>query len=283
MVRRSRGRFRSKGLVVAYVFLGVVCIYNIVPFTWMLSTSLKTNVETYSIPPTWWPHAPTLHEGYGKTLLWTNFPRYFLNSAIVSLGTALLSTFVGALAGYGFSRFSFKGRATLIGVILATQMLPGVLLVGPYFKMLARMQLYNTYPGLILAFTTITLPFSTWMMKGFTDTVPEELDQAAMVDGCSRFGAFLRVVLPVIAPGMVATIVFAFLLSWGDLLWVLCLTATDSMSTVTLGLSRLVTQFRIIWPQLMAGSVIAALPPIILYLLLQNYLIKGLTGGAVKE
>ena len=283
MVRRSRGRFRSKGLVVAYVFLGVVCIYNIVPFTWMLSTSLKTNVETYSIPPTWWPHAPTLHEGYGKTLLWTNFPSYFLNSAIVSLGTALLSTFVGALAGYGFSRFSFKGRATLIGVILATQMLPGVLLVGPYFKMLARMQLYNTYPGLILAFTTITLPFSTWMMKGFTDTVPEELDQAAMVDGCSRLGAFLRVVLPVIAPGMVATIVFAFLLSWGDLLWVLCLTATDSMSTVTLGLSRLVTQFRIIWPQLMAGSVIAALPPIILYLLLQNYLIKGLTGGAVKE
>lgn len=279
----SKRRFRSKGLVVAYVFLGLVCIYNIIPFTWMLSTSLKTNVEAYSIPPTWWPYAPTLYEGYGKTLLWTNFPRYFLNSTIVSLGTALLSTFVGALAGYGFSRFSFKGRATLIGVILATQMLPGVLLVGPYFKMLARMHLYNTYPGLILAYTTITLPFSTWMMKGFTDTVPVELDQAAMVDGCSRFGAFLRVVLPVIAPGMVATIVFAFLLSWGDLLWVLCLTTTDSMSTVTLGLSRLVTQFRIIWPQLMAGSVIAALPPIILYLLLQNYLIKGLTGGAVKE
>ena len=283
MATPSRRRLRSKGLIVAYVFLAAVCIYNIVPFTWMLSTSLKTDIEAYSIPPTWWPHEPTLYEGYGKTLLWTNFPRYFLNSSIVSLGTALLSTFVGALAGYGFSRFSFKGRSTLIGVILATQMLPGVLLVGPYFKMLARVHLYNTYPGLILAFTTITLPFSTWMMKGFTDTVPEELDQAAMVDGCSRLGAFLRVVLPVIAPGMVATIVFAFLLSWGDLLWVLCLTATDSMSTVTLGLSRLVTQFRIIWPQLMAGSVIGALPPIILYLLLQNYLIKGLTGGAVKE
>jgi len=249
----------------------------------MISTSLKTNTEAYTIPPTWWPHAPTLEEGYGKVLLWTNFPRYFLNSTIISLGTALLSTFIGALAGYGFSRFFFKGRATLIGIILATQMLPGVLLVGPYFKMLAKVHLYNTYPGLILAFTTITLPFSTWMMKGFTDTVPVELDQAAMVDGCSRFGAFLRVILPVIAPGMVATIIFAFLLSWGDLLWVLCLTSTDSMSTVTLGLSRLVTQFRIIWPQLMAGSVVGALPPVILYLLLQNYLVKGLTGGAVKE
>ncbi len=104
-----------------------------------------------------------------------------------------------------------------------------------------------------------------------------------MVDGCSRLGAFFRVVFPIIAPGMVATIIFAFLLSWGDLLWVLCLTGTESMTTVTLGLSRLVTQFRIIWPQLMAGSVVGALPPIILYLLLQNYLIKGLTGGAVKE
>lgn len=278
MVRRP-----SPGRLVAYLFLILVLIYNLIPFVWMVFTSLKTNAEAYAIPPTWWPERPTLAEGYGKVLLWTNFPRYFLNSTIISLGTALLSAFVGALAGYGFSRFAFKGRATLVGIILATQMLPGVLLVGPYFKMLAKVHLYNTYPGLILAFTTITLPFSTWMMKGFTDTVPEELDQAAMIDGCSRLGAFLRVILPIIAPGMVATVIFAFLLAWGDLLWVLCLTSTDSMATVTLGLSRLVTQFRIIWPQLMAGSVIGSLPPIILYLLLQNYLIKGLTGGAVKE
>lgn len=271
------------GTTIAYFLLIVVCIYNVVPFLWMISTSLKTNAEAYAIPPTWLPQNPTLEEGYGKVLLWTNFPRYFLNSAIVSLGTALLSAFIGALAGYGFSRFSFKGRVTLISLILASQMLPGVLLVGPYFKMLAAVRLYNTYPGLILAFTTITLPFSTWMMKGFTDTVPEELDQAAMVDGCSRFGAFLRVILPVITPGIVATVIFAFLLAWGDLLWVLCLTSTESMATVTLGLSQLVTQFRIIWPQLMAGSVIGSLPPIILYLVLQNYLIKGLTGGAVKE
>ena len=281
--KMSKMKHLPKGLAITYLLLVVVSFYNIAPFLWMISTSLKTNTEAYAIPPTWWPNAPTLEEGYGKVVLWTNFPRYFMNSTIISLGTALLSAFIGALAGYGFSRFWFRGRTVLIGVILATQMLPGVLLVGPYFKMLAKVHLYNTYPGLILAFTTITLPFSTWMMKGFTDTVPEELDQAAMVDGCSRLGAFLRVILPAIAPGMVATIIFAFLLAWGDLLWVLCLTSTDSMSTVTLGLSRLVTQFRIIWPQLMAGSVIGALPPVILYLVLQNYLIKGLTGGAVKE
>jgi multiple sugar transport system permease protein len=271
------------GRSLAYLLLGFVTIYNIVPFLWMISTSLKTDAEAYAIPPTWWPHNPTLEEGYIKVLMWTNFPVYFMNSTIISLGAAILSTLIGALAGYGFSRFNFKGRATLIGLILASQMLPGVLLVGPYFKMLAKLHLYNTYPGIILAFTTITLPFSVWMLKGFIDTVPEELDQAAMIDGCSRWGAFVRVVLPLITPGMVATIIFAFLLAWGDLLWVLVLTSTESMTTVTLGLSRLVTQFRIIWPQLMAGSVIGSLPPIILYLLLQNYLIKGLTGGAVKE
>ncbi|MGC9018820.1 MAG: carbohydrate ABC transporter permease [Candidatus Bipolaricaulaceae bacterium] len=266
-----------------YVFLVTIMMFNVAPFYWMIISSLKTDAEAYAIPPTWWPKQPTLYEGYIKVLMWTNFPRYFFNSLIVSLGSALLSTFVGALAGYGFSRFYFKGRSVLMGVLLSSQMLPGVLLVGPYFKLLAKVGLYNSYTGLILAFCTLTLPFSAWMLKGFIDTVPHELDEAAMIDGCSRLHAFFRVVFPLITPGMVATLIFAFLLAWGDLLWVLCLTSTESMATVTLGLSRLVTQFRVIWPQLMAGSMIATIPPVVLYLVLQNYLVKGLTGGAVKE
>lgn len=274
---------RRLSRVFVYVFLIGVLVFNLIPFYWMLITSFKTDAEAYAIPPTWWPHKPTLFEGYGKVLMWTNFPRHMLNSIIVSLGAALLSTLVGAFAGYGFSRFNFPGRTFLMGVLLASQMLPGVLLVGPYFKMLVKIRLYNTHLGLILAFSTLTLPFSAWMLKGFIDTVPHELDEAAMIDGCSRMRAFLRVVFPLITPGMVATTIFAFLLAWGDLLWVLCLTSTDSMATVTLGLSRLVTQFRVIWPQLMAGSVIAAIPPMVLYLILQNYLVRGLTGGAVKE
>jgi multiple sugar transport system permease protein len=270
------------GLVIAYVILGLIVLYTIMPFLWMLFTSLKSDKEAVAIPPTLWPTEPTL-EAYIQILIWGNFPIWFLNSTIISLGTALLSTLIGSFAAYGFSRFNFSGRATLIGIILASQMLPGVLLVGPYFKMLTTIGLYNTYPGLILAFTTITLPFSTWVLKGFTDTVPEELDDAALIDGCSPMGTFFRVVMPLIAPGMVATIVFAFLLSWGDLLWVLVLTSGEEMTTVTLGLTRLVTQFRIIWPQLMAGSMVGALPPLILYLLLQNYLVEGLTAGAVKR
>ena len=266
----------------AYLILAGVCLFNLLPFVFMVFTSLKTDQEAYAIPPTFWPEEVTF-DAYAQVIVWSNFPRYFLNSTIVSLGTALLSTVLGALAGYGFSRFNFRGRGSYMGLILATQLLPGVLLVGPYFKLLAAVGLYNTYLGLILAFTTITLPFSAWMLKGFIDTVPEELDHAALVDGCTSLGAFTWVVLPVIAPGMVATVVFAFLLAWGDLLWALVLTSGDDMAMVTLGLSRLVTQFRIIWPQLMAGSVIASVPCMVLYLALQNYLVKGLTAGAVKE
>jgi multiple sugar transport system permease protein len=277
----KRRRLRL-GVLIAYVVLGLVLLYTITPFLWMLFTSLKTDKEAVTIPPTLWPEEPTL-EAYIQILVWGNFPVWFLNSTIISLGTALLSTLIGSFAGYGFSRFGFRGRATLIGVILASQMLPGVLLVGPYFKMLSTIGLYNTYPGLILAFTAITLPFSTWMLKGFIDSVPEELDDAALIDGCTPLGAYVKVILPLIAPGMVATVIFAFLLAWGDLLWVLVLTSGEKMTTVTLGLTRLVTQFRIIWPQLMAGSMIGALPPLILYLVLQNYLVAGLTAGAVKE
>lgn len=267
---------------IIWVFLLMVCVYCLLPFAWMLSTSLKTEAEAFRIPPNWIPLKPTVDSFIG---IWVrkNFGIYFINSTIISLATAVLSTFFGALAGYGFSRFFFKGRRFLIGFFLATQMLPGVLLVGPYFKILSAAGLYDTRTGLIIAFLTICLPFSTWMMKGFIDKVPEELDQSAMVDGCSRLGVFFKIILPVIAPGMVATILFAFLLAWGDLLWALCLTSSEAMITVTLGIARTVGEFRIIWPMLMAGSLVGGMPAILLYIFLQRLLVQGLTAGAVKE
>ena len=267
---------------IVWVFLIMVTVYCLFPFIWMLSTSLKTEVEAFRIPPTWIPLEPT---GASYVGIWVrkNFGTYFFNSTIISLATALLSTFFGALAAYGFSRFLFKGRRFLIGFFLATQMLPGVLLVGPYFKVLSKVGLYDTRTGLIIAFLTICLPFSTWMMKGFIDKVPVELDQSAMVDGCSRMGIFFKIILPVVAPGMVATILFAFLLAWGDLLWALCLTSSEPMITVTLGIARTVGEFRIIWPMLMAGSLVGGMPAIILYIFLQRLLVQGLTAGAVKE
>ena len=279
-VKLSFNDIISKALI--WAFLILVCIYCLLPFAWMLSTSLKTEAEAFRIPPTWVPLKATI-ESYIGIWVRKNFAIYFFNSTVISLATAVLSTFFGALAGYGFSRFFFKGRRFLIGFFLATQMLPGVLLVGPYFKILSRFGLYDSRTGLIIAFLTICLPFSTWMMKGFIDKVPEELDHSAMVDGCTRIGIFFKIVLPIVAPGMVATILFAFLLAWGDLLWALCLTSSENMITVTLGIARTVGEFRIIWPMLMAGSLVGGMPAILLYIFLQRLLVQGLTAGAVKE
>ncbi len=276
----SAGNIITKTII--WIFLIAVCVYCLIPFAWMLSTSLKTEAEAFRIPPTWLPLQLTV-DSYIGIWIRKNFGTYFMNSTIISLATAVFSTFFGAFAGYGFSRFFFRGRRFLIGFFLATQMLPGVLLVGPYFKILSRFGLYDTRSGLVIAFLTICLPFSTWMMKGFIDKVPQELDQSAMVDGCSRVGVFFKIVLPIVAPGMVATILFAFLLAWGDLLWALCLTSSEKMITVTLGIARTVGEFRIIWPMLMAGSLVGGLPAILLYIFLQRLLVQGLTAGAVKE
>jgi len=275
-----RGKQRTK-MTLIYLFLGVSLIFVLFPIVWMFLTSLKTYAETMRVPPTWIPQKLTFN-AYIDMWVRKPFGIYFVNSTVIASCTAILSTLLGGLAGYGFSRFVFKGKTLILGIFLTTQMLPGGLLIGPYFRILSKVGLFNTRLGLIIAFITICLPFCTWMLKGFFDTVPQELDQAAMIDGCSRLGAFYRILLPVAKPGMVATIIFAFLLAWCDVLWALCLTSTHSMSTVTLGIMRCVGEHQVYWPMLMAGSIIASVPAVILYLLLQKFLIAGLTAGAMK-
>jgi len=265
-----------------YLALIVMAIYNLVPFFWMATSSLKTDYEVIDYPATILPRVVTFG-AYSRMWIQENLFQYFINSLIVSISTAAISSLVGAFAAYGFSRFFFRGRSTLMTIFLASQMIPGVLLVGPYFKMLSYVELYNTLLGLILSQTTITLPFSIWMLKGYVDTIPIAIDQAAMVDGASRTRTFLLVVLPNILPGLVATIIFAFLLSWGDLLWALCLISEKSKQTMTLGITQLVGQFRVQWSEIMAATMITTIVPAVLYLMLQNFLIKGFTEGAVKE
>lgn len=267
--------------VAIYMALVVMGVFNLLPFYWMLSSSFKTEAEVASYPATLFPNLVT-SGAYSKIWFQEKFVYYFVNSLIVSISTATFSSLVGAFAAYGFSRFRFKGKTLVMTLFLASQMIPGVLLVGPYFKMLSLVGLYNTLLGLILSQITITLPFSIWMLKGYVDTVPIEIDQAAMVDGASRTRTFLMVVLPGILPGLVATIIFAFLLSWGDLLWALCLISAKSKQTLTLGITQLVGEFRTEWSTIMAATVIATMIPAVLYLLLQNFLIKGFTEAAVK-
>lgn len=268
--------------VFIYGALAVMIVYNLLPFFWMVISSFKSEMEVTLYPATLLPDVFTT-AAYHKMWFQEGFLLYFKNSLIVSLTTAVLSSLVGIFAGYGFSRFRFRGRLALMTMFLATQMIPGVLLVGPYFKMMTLTHLYDTLFGLILAQTSITLPFSVWMIKGYMDTVPIEIDQAAEVDGASRLQTMFYCVAPLVLPGLVATMIFAFLLSWGDLLWALCLISTPSKQTMTLGITQLVGQFRVFWSEIMAATVIASIIPATLYLFLQQYLVKGFTDAAVKE
>jgi multiple sugar transport system permease protein len=267
--------------ILSYSLLALLTIFALFPIAWMLSTSFKSEAEALSLPIRWIPEHPTL-SAYLEMWTLKPFGTYFWNSIAVSGVTALLSTIVGALAGYGFSRFQFRGRTSLLAFFLATQMISGVLVIGPYFQLLAALELYNTLTGLVIAYVTICLPFAAWMSKGYFDSIPKELDEAGLVDGASRLQIFLRIICPIAVPGTVSTLLFAFLLAWQDLLWALCLISIDEKRTVTLGVAFLVGEFVIKWPMLTAASLIGSLPTIVLYLFLQRLYVEGLARGAVK-
>jgi multiple sugar transport system permease protein len=277
----SERRERRVDASVSYGLLVLATVFAVFPFVFMLSTSLKSEAEALSLPVRWIPKQFTL-QAYSEMWTLKPFGSYFWNSIVVSGVTALLSTVVGALAGYGFSRFHFRGRTSLLAFFLATQMISGVLVIGPYFQILAALELYNTLTGLIIAYVTICLPFAAWMSKGYFDSIPKELDEAGLVDGASRLQIFVRIICPIAVPGTVSTLLFAFLLAWQDLLWALCLISIDEKRTVTLGVAFLVGEFVIKWPMLTAASLIGSLPTIILYLFLQRFYVEGLARGAVK-
>ena len=261
--------------------LAALTIFCIFPFAWIIATSLKDLSETFLIPPTWVPRHFTL-DNFVK--IWTiqAFGRYFFNSLIVSGCTTLLSIVLASLAGYGFSRFRLPGGHAMMVAVLAAQMFPGIVLLIPYFTMASRLQMLNTYPVLVVAYTSFSLPFCVWMMKGFFDGIPTELDEAAVIDGCSALGAFTRVVLPLSLPGLVATAIFSFLVAWNEYLFAVVLATRESMYVVTVGIASNIGQFRIQWNELMAGAVLATIPTIVLYALLERHLVRGLSAGAVK-
>ena len=277
----------SKRRVIFYhslvrIALVTVSCFVLFPILWMIATSFKSESEALRIPITWAPVEPTV-QNYVDMWMIKPFGLYFRNSIIVSLGTALFSTLLGAFAAYGLSRFAFKGKKILLGGFLATQMISGVLVIGPYFKIMAALELYNTHAGLIIAFVTICLPFSTWMLTGYFDTIPKGIDEAAMIDGSSRLRTFLQIVLPLSLPGVVATTLFGFLLAWGDLLWAVTLASTDDVRMVTQGIAFAVGEFIVNWPMLTAAATMGSIPSILLYVFMQRYLVEGVTAGALKE
>lgn len=278
--RRRRNDVVRKVVLSALMWLSVLAL--VFPFLWMLSTALKPVNETFQVPPTLIPAEPTT--GAFKDI-WVirPFGRYVVNSFVVASATTLVCVVIASLAAYAYARFSFRGKQPTLMMLLATQMVPYVMVAIPLFVMFSRLGILNTHLGLVLADTAIALPFSIFMLRSYFVVLPTELEEAAMIDGCTRLGAFLKVIVPLSVPGIFATAVYTFLLVWGEFLFAVTLTDQETARTVTVGLYTFVGQYMIQWNYLMAAITVVTIPVVVLFTWGQRYLVAGLTAGAVKE
>lgn len=263
------------GAVAAYV------IFAIFPIYWTVKISVTPTSLLYSEGIKLWPSAMTL-ENYSKVLSASDFPRYFLNSLIVSFSTSLIVTAIASLAGYALSRFRFRGKALVSLLLLLTQTFPLVMVIPPIFRIMGTIGLTDNLYGLIVIYTAFNIAFATFLMQSFFDGIPKELEEAAMIDGCTRSMALRRIVLPLTLPGMGATVSFVFTAAWSELLFALMLINSESQKTFSVGLLTFIGKFAVDWGQMMAASVLALIPVCIFFAFLQRYLVTGLTAGAVK-
>lgn len=263
--------------------LAIMTLFAMGPFLWALSASLKTRMELYLTPITYIPAAPTFRnylEAWTSRL--TPFSIFFANSLWVSCVTMVATIVISTSAGYALARFRFVGKNTLMLVFLATQMFPAVLLIPPLLSQWYALGLIDTYQALIYSNFSFTVPFTVWMLVGYFESIPRELEESAMIDGSSRLGAMLRIIVPLAAPGIAATAIFAFVSSWSELLFATTFTSSTDMRTLSAGLLYMAGQYEVQWGQLSAGVVISTIPVALLFAFLQKHLIQGLTAGAMK-
>ncbi len=274
--RLARGAVLSAlgGLAVVYVF----------PFFWMLSTSLKPTRELYTQPPTLWPVHPTV-AAYRTALVGGRDWILLLNSLIVCLATVGVALSLALLVAYPITRLPVPAglRRGLLSWLLSLRFLPSMVVVIPIFATVRAAGLYDRLLALILIYAAFSLPFAVWMLKGFLLEIPMEVEEAALVDGASRWRAFFRILLPMLSPGLLAAGVITFALAWSEFLYALILTATPRSQTFSIGVWSFVTEFEIIWNQMAAMGVVSALVPVALLLLARRYVISALTFGAVRE
>lgn len=280
MTRTQKMQLKKISLTILIFVLTMVLI---LPFLWMISTSFKEADEVFQEIPKWLPrkfsfknYVEIWNRGYFKT--------YFVNSLIVSFSTMGVSLVVAMFAGYGISRFRFRGRTVFSVVLIAVQMFPSMLLLIPMYIIMSKMGLLNTHISMIIAYTTFAMPFCTWMVKGYFDTIPVSLEDAARIDGCGRMRILFRIIMPLAAPGIVTVAMFAFILSWQEYMYALTFARTEDMRTITVGIALMQGQHGSVnWGQIMAGSVLACIPGLLLFTYLEKYLVQGFTMGAVKE
>jgi multiple sugar transport system permease protein len=265
----------------SYIIVILVLIFAIAPLLWTILTSLKHESDIMTRDLQYVPREITF-ENYVNIWTRSNYPALIGNSAIVTTITLVVCLTIGSLAAYGFSRYQFRGRTSLLLFYLVIRMFPVVLLIIPLFILLRDLGLLGKHFGLALAYTTFLLPLCVWMMKGFFDAIPVDLEDSARIDGCTRLSAFFRVVLPLARSGLVATTVFIGIGAWNEYLFALMLTTTQDARTWPVGLALMVGEFQLPWGALSAGGVISIIPVMIFFAIVQQSLVRGITAGAVK-
>ena len=259
-----------------------IFVVMIFPVFWMVSTAFKSDDQINALTPTWFPLHPTLEHfraALAKPYFWDDVK----NSVIVVLVTVTIAMVLAFLAAVALSKYRFTGRKLFIVLVIGVQMLPGAGLIIPLYVVLARYHEVNTLTGVILVYLTGVLPFSVWTLRGFILGIPKDLEEAAMVDGSTRLGAFARILLPLVAPGLVATSVFAFITSWNEYIFARVLLNDGSKQTITVWLSYFLgTSRQTDWGALMAASTLTAIPVVVFFLLIQRRIAFGLTAGAVR-
>ncbi len=266
---------------VAYLFLGLLLVFVLFPFYWMTVTSFKTEDQMRSLVSMFWP-SPFVVENYTQLLTKTDFAIWYRNSAFVAVSSTLVATAIGTIGAYALARLSFLGRAFLSSATLITYLVPPSILFIPLYAQIRTMGLADSLAGLIAAYPSFTVPFVTWLLMGYFGSIPEELEEAAMIDGATRFGAFRRIILPLAAPGVLAASLFAFTQAWNEFLYALVFISDVKQRTLPVGLSTFITGDVYGWGYLMAGAVLTTLPVILVYTYLQRYMVEGLTAGSVK-
>jgi ABC-type glycerol-3-phosphate transport system permease component len=278
----SRKLLRTGGKYVLVYGLGLFFVlFSILPLLWGISTALKIPSEVYAFPPTWIPKTLTF-ENFVSVVQNQSLIHAFFNTLIIASGTTVVSLVVGLLGGYGFARYHFPGRNTLLWSLLFTKLFPRVVVIVPFFVTLRNLQMMNTYQGLILVYLMVTFPVAIWLLKGFLDKIPGEIEEAAVIDGCNLPQLLWHVIIPMSRPALVAVAMYSFILAWNEFLFALVFTNGLERRPLSIALAFFIDENGIHWGELMAASVVMSLPAIIVFTFAQKLLVRGLSDGAVK-
>lgn len=279
-MRKGRRRPHTAAHPLTYVGLLAVSAFALVPMLWALSTSLKSEAAVLS-DASWIPEAMTL-ENYRLVLFESQIPRYLANSVLVAGLTVAVTVAIGIFGAYAAARFRFRMRTASLFFILMTSMIPGIAILVPLYFLAVRLGLYDTYAAMVIVYAAWQIPTVLWMLKGFLESIPAEIEEAGRVDGCSHLRAMFQLVLPLAKPGIGAAAVISFVYVWNDFLIAATMISSDDKRLISVGLYNYLSQYGIVWGQLMAAVIVTLLPVILAFVLMERRLVAGLSAGATK-